>query len=218
MNRNANINLNAKTSRNSKKNKAINWSKCPFYRVPRILKFLLLKLVRTNHSPQDIAAGAAFGAFVGIVPTAGVAMLICIWAAPFLKINTFAAVSATWISNPWTYPIFYISGERLGAFLLNRTSSLTKSNIKLIVHEILKLWRMETPGQSSEKLVSIKSMLRTFENLYLGTAIEALFVASIVYWITLKLVIHYRGIKYRRKLAKALKKSKSLDIEENQNL
>lgn len=167
----------------------------------RTLKLVYYRIIRSNQSPRDIAGGVALGTFVGVLPTASIAMVICLWAAPMLGVNTPAAILATWMANPWTYPMLYIGGERLGAFLLNRTSSLSATGVMNLVRSISRFWAWTPPRTSGGGPASLRAVILTLQNLYLGTAVLGLMLASIMYWLTLRLVTRYRTNMSKRKNA-----------------
>lgn len=182
------------------------------YKIIRAFKFAYLKIIRSNHSPRDIAGGAALGAFVGILPTAGVAMLICLWAAPIMRVNTPAAMLATWVANPWTLPFFYIGGERLGALLLGRTSAIAGDKVMALFRNLSCIWTFSDNASSGNVMHSTRTIITTFQNMYLGTAVLGILTASIIYWFALKMVLRYRNIKHKRHMIRLKRQRPSLTI------
>lgn len=80
-------------------------------------KLNLLRFLRLQGAPDEIAKGVAIGIFVGMTPTLGVQMVIAIFVAIWLKQNKIAAALGVWITNPVTaapiYALQYESGRRL---------------------------------------------------------------------------------------------------------
>ena len=80
-------------------------------------KLNLLRFLRLQGAPDEIAKGMAIGIFVGMTPTLGLQMLIAIFIAMLLKQNKIAAALGVWITNPVTaapiYALQYESGRRL---------------------------------------------------------------------------------------------------------
>ncbi|MEW6662934.1 MAG: DUF2062 domain-containing protein [Bacillota bacterium] len=78
---------------------------------------ILAKLSQINDPPKKIAKGAAIGVFWGVLPTFGFAILFAIPTALLLKANKLSSISATFISNPLTTPLFYSLSFSLGTLL-----------------------------------------------------------------------------------------------------
>lgn len=80
-------------------------------------KLNLLRFLRLQGSPDEIAKGFALGIFIGMTPTLGFQMAIAIFFAFLLKENKIAAAIGVWITNPVTaapiYALEYESGRRL---------------------------------------------------------------------------------------------------------
>jgi uncharacterized protein (DUF2062 family) len=69
---------------------------------------------------QRFAAGMAVGAFFAMMPPLPFQMLGAALIAYITRVNVPAALAATWISNPFTFPICVYVQYRLGCFLLKR--------------------------------------------------------------------------------------------------
>lgn len=68
---------------------------------------------------QRFAAGLAVGAFFAMIPVP-FQMPASALIAYITRVNIPIAVAATWISNPFTYPVVVFAQYRLGCFLLSR--------------------------------------------------------------------------------------------------
>jgi len=84
----------------------------------RQLKLNLLRLVRLQASPDEIAKGVALGIFIGMTPTFGFQMAIAVFFAFLLKENKLAAALGVWITNPVTAPFIYALEYETGRILL----------------------------------------------------------------------------------------------------
>lgn len=84
----------------------------------RQLKLNVLRLIRLQAEPEDIAKGFALGIFIGMTPTFGFQMLIAIFLALLLKENKIAAAIGVWITNPLTAPFIYALEYESGRLLL----------------------------------------------------------------------------------------------------
>ncbi|PLX84790.1 MAG: DUF2062 domain-containing protein [Desulfuromonas sp.] len=85
---------------------------------PRQFKLNLIRLVRLQASPNDIAKGMALGLFIGMTPTFGFQMLIALALAVLLRENKIAAMVGVWITNPLTAPFIYGLEYEIGRVLL----------------------------------------------------------------------------------------------------
>jgi uncharacterized protein (DUF2062 family) len=79
----------------------------------RTLKYLYLKLFRTNDTPQRIALGLGIGVFLGILPGAG--PLASLIAATLLRANKAAAVLGALLTNTWTSLLTIVLAIKIGA-------------------------------------------------------------------------------------------------------
>ncbi len=78
----------------------------------------MLRLVRLQASPDEIAKGVALGIFIGMTPTFGFQMAIAVFFAFLLKENKLAAALGVWITNPVTAPFIYALEYETGRLLL----------------------------------------------------------------------------------------------------
>jgi len=84
----------------------------------RQFKLNLLRLIRLQATPDEIAKGFALGIFIGMTPTFGFQMAIAIFFAFLLKENKLAAILGVWITNPVTAPLVYALEYESGRILL----------------------------------------------------------------------------------------------------
>jgi hypothetical protein len=83
----------------------------------RQFKLNLLRLIRLQATPDEVAKGFALGIFIGMTPTFGFQIALAIFFAFLLKENKLAAIIGVFITNPLTAPFIYAleyeSGRRL---------------------------------------------------------------------------------------------------------
>lgn len=84
------------------------------------LKKLLEKFFLINDSPHKVAAGAALGVFLGIIPGEGVISTLVL--ASLFRFNRLAATAGILAANMWTTIVFLPIAVATGAFMF-RTSS-----------------------------------------------------------------------------------------------
>lgn len=86
-----------------------------------LLRWLELKIKRSNGSPHSLAMGVACGVFTSFTPYLGLHSLTAIVLALLARGNIIVAVIGTSFGNPWTFPLMWISTYKLGNLFLGRT-------------------------------------------------------------------------------------------------
>lgn len=82
------------------------------------IKKRFIALAKENSSVNEIASGAALGAFTGVFPSFGFGFLTVLFLYRFFKFNIFAAASGSLISNPLTSPLFMLLSFEIGKLVL----------------------------------------------------------------------------------------------------
>lgn len=80
-------------------------------------------LIRLHGSPEEVAWGLALGLFIAMSPTVGLQMLIAVPIATALRINSAAAATGVWLTNPLTIPFLYGLNYYIGAKILGYEST-----------------------------------------------------------------------------------------------
>ena len=70
-----------------------------------------------NGEPRYVAMGMAVGIFVSATPTIPFQTIIAVALAFILRGSKAAAALGVWLSNPITFPVFYLASYKIGAFL-----------------------------------------------------------------------------------------------------
>ena len=113
---------------------------------------ILLKLIQRNRrvlswilkqrgTPGERARGVAVGIFSGCFPFFGFQSLMGVFLASIFKGNQLLAISATWISNPFTYIPLYYFNYKVGSIFLN-TSSNKIIEKSLVIDDLWKQGRI----------------------------------------------------------------------------
>ncbi|PMQ02465.1 MAG: hypothetical protein CBR30_02150 [Dictyoglomus sp. NZ13-RE01] len=84
----------------------------------RFLRYLYIRLIRINDSPEKIAMGFSVGVFIGIFPTFGFGGILALLLAKAFKLNYISAIIGTFIMNYFTSPIFWSLSYFVGSLLL----------------------------------------------------------------------------------------------------
>jgi len=86
-------------------------------KISRFFKFLYLKLIRINGSPQKIALGFGLGVFTGILP--GTGPFAALFLALILRANRAAALLASIVTNTWLSLVTFVLAIKSGAVIFN---------------------------------------------------------------------------------------------------
>jgi len=92
------------------------------------IKNRFLKLASEKSSVNEIASGAALGAFTGIFPSFGFGFLTVLLLYKFFKFNLVAAASGSLISNPLTSPLFMLLSFEVGEIILGTNVHFDRNN------------------------------------------------------------------------------------------
>lgn len=84
----------------------------------RLGRYVVKRLIRLAGTPHSIAAGFACGAAVSFTPFVGFHVLLGAALALVVRGNLIAVVVGTFVGNPLTFPIMWLSAYELGRLLL----------------------------------------------------------------------------------------------------
>ena len=93
----------------------------------RLISYVIQRIKRMPGSTLSIAIGAAWGVAVSFTPLLGLHLLVGLMLAYLTRGNLLACLFATFIGNPWTFPIFFYLDYRLGAFIITELGGTVKS-------------------------------------------------------------------------------------------
>lgn len=155
----------------------------------RQLRYVYLRFLRLQGSPEQLARGMASGIFSGCFPLFGFQTILGIGVATVLRGNRLMAAAATWISNPFTYVPIFAFNYQVGHWMLGGGSSQTFDDL-----DTLHSW-MDLGTEVSARLM-------------LGSAVVGTVVGVASYFIGLPLIKRVRS----RRLARQQQKLKSLDL------
>ena len=93
----------------------------------RLFSYVIQRIKRMSGSTLSIATGAAWGAAVSFTPFLGLHLLVGMMLAYLTRGNLLACLFATFIGNPWTFPLFFYLEYRLGALIISQFGGTVKS-------------------------------------------------------------------------------------------
>ena len=73
--------------------------------------------------PHFVALGMAIGVFVAATPTMPFQTVIAVSLAYFLRSSKAAAAIGVWLSNPFTFPVFYLASYKVGTLFFGNSAS-----------------------------------------------------------------------------------------------
>ncbi|MBM3250530.1 MAG: DUF2062 domain-containing protein [Candidatus Omnitrophica bacterium] len=148
----------------------------------RLLKFVYIKLVRINDSPQRIALGLGAGTALGILPGTGPIAALCV--AWLLRINRMAALLGSLLTNTWLSLVTFLASVRIGSLIL-----------RLDWHEVYGAWLEFLKNISWKNFLKLP-FLKVILPVAFGYLVVALVVGSVVYFITIVILM---GVKHGKK-------------------
>lgn len=139
----------------------------------RVLTYWVKRLSRLPGSPRSVALGVAIGAAVCFTPLVGLQWAIALGLAWVCQASLIGATIGTFVANPWTYPLIWLSLYHLGQWILGHSD-----------HEI------------SAADISLDYLLKNPWDVFLPMMIGALPLAPLV-----AIVVYYpvRNLVMRRK-------------------
>jgi len=84
----------------------------------RQIKYYYLRVIRLKGDPHELALGAAFGIFAGMMPIMPYQTALAVTLALFFKVSKITAALGTWISNPLNWYLLYRFSYKIGASIL----------------------------------------------------------------------------------------------------
>lgn len=152
----------------------------------RWLRYMKIKFLRINDTPEKIAKGAALGVFLGIYPTFGLGILLAWVGSAIMGWNKAASVLGSLIMNPLTTPFFWTASVATGALIFNQDSRL--------IFEELKSRELSADG-------GILWNLKTSALIYLaGNTIISVVLSIATYFLIKDVVIKHRKKRHEMRL------------------
>lgn len=136
-------------------------------RVKRFFRFLYLKLVRINDTPQRVALGLGLGVFLGLLP--GTGPLASLALAFVFRLNRIAALLGSLMTNTWLSVVTFLLSVKVGAAIMG----LNWQSVNQGVSGLFKSFHWAD-------LLKI-SVLKLLLPVFIGYCVVGFFLALIVY-------------------------------------
>lgn len=168
-----------------------------------VLRFIKMRILHTDDTPERMARGIAVGIFTAWLPLFGLHIILALILATMLRANKAMAVLWTWISNPLTAVFIYYPAYRLGRFLLGLNQNkpeLDAEQIEDIFTEILSLEHIFTDFFTPDLWKQIHAFfLQIGKEMTLGGIVLGLVAAMSSYWVCVRLIRGFQNRRQRRR-------------------
>lgn len=156
--------------------------------ISRLLRLYSLRAFPRNNPATTVAWAVFWGVWIGVMPTIGVAILLTLLFCWVFKLPKSPAIAASFVSNPFTVPLFYVGGYWLGRQILNPPP---------VEFDLIKIFTESKFSEIFEKLGAV--MAESPPHMYsflLGMLIVASFVAAL-FWVIAYYMVLYRQAQKR---------------------
>jgi len=171
-----------------------------------VLRFVKLRILHVDDSPERIARGLAVGLFIGYSPLMGIQMLLAWAAAALVRANKIVAVLCVWVSNPFTVIPIYYPSYLLGRWLIGlpqHKHQIEPEQLENLFVNTLSFYRMLTEFHTTAFWKDVSAVLmKVGLETFVGSVITGAVVAAVAYWLGYHGVVRYR----RRKQTKQEKR------------
>lgn len=168
----------------------------------RATRYVMHRMARLPDDPRRIARGVFAGTFIAFLPIPGMQFLGGWLLAWLMRGNILASLLATFISNPLTTPLIAVFSVGFGRWLLGFREALSPEKIGRAFEEAgSEVWHnivaVFTPAP-----VRWDSLLGFWDKIYwpyfVGCAGPAIFLALILYFVTIPLVQAYQQAREKK--------------------
>lgn len=163
----------------------------------RSAKYILLRLKRLPSSPYRIAVGGAVGVFVVFTPFLGIQLLMAAIVVWLLRGSIVASFLTSFVGNPLTYPIIWVSTFHLGTLLLGHNNNLELSDLQ---NKVGALGDAIGNVSGTSTVLALESLWPIMKPMAIGSLPLGGLAALVTYISVHRLVRISRAARQRRKL------------------
>jgi uncharacterized protein (DUF2062 family) len=185
----------------------------------RALRYVVHRVRRLPDPAHKIARGVAAGVFVSFTPLFGLHFVLAAALAWLLGGNIVAAILATFVGNPVTFPLIAAVSMEMGGFLLGKGHVPLPEAIGSFSQAAMEIWQ-NVGALFTENRVSWRNMEFFFDEVFLPYLVGAIFpgfvVAMVFYWVTTPVITAYqraRVARLKKRFAKKREKVISRRLE-----
>ena len=168
-------------------------SQAPSTRPGKVLSYHWRRLLRLRATPHEVALGCAAGVFAACTPFFGFQMALAAALAFFLRVSVPAALVATFVGNPLSWPAIWSASYIAGAWMLGHDPAAAADHFAESATALQAT--LSAPGNPSLD-VAMVNLSPIWQPLLLGGLAIGLLAAAISYYPTRRAV---RVFQKRRK-------------------
>ncbi len=111
----------------------------------RSTRYIVHRVRRLSATPHAVALGFAAGVFVSATPFIGFHMVMAVLTAWIIGGSIVAAALGTFVGNPLTYPLFWVSTFEVGSLMLGGGSNKLHIDLSEGIFQTDQLWPLLKP-------------------------------------------------------------------------
>lgn len=111
----------------------------------RSTRYIVHRVRRLSATPHAVALGFAAGVFVSATPFIGFHMVLAALTAWIIGGSIVAAVLGTFVGNPLTYPLFWVSTFEVGSLMLGGGKNKLHIDLSDGIFQTDQLWPLLKP-------------------------------------------------------------------------
>ncbi|MEW5962041.1 MAG: DUF2062 domain-containing protein [Pseudomonadota bacterium] len=149
----------------------------------RALTYAALRVLRLRHGAHEVALGVAIGAFAAITPLLGAQMALAGLAALALRASVAAALLATFVGNPLSWPVIWAATYALGRHMMGLDALAAPVGL---VPRLDALWQALMQGSLDMVSAALALLAPVLAPMLAGSVPIGLLVGGIFYYIVRK--------------------------------
>lgn len=176
----------------------------------RAASYVIHRLRRLPDAPERIARGIAAGVYVSFTPLFGLHFLSAALIAFVMRGNILAALLATFVGNPITFPLFATASLETGYWLLGSEFRMPLSEVMpTFGHVTVQLWA-NINALFNADVVHWDSVIRFFRGVWLpylvGSIVPGTITSIAFYYASLPLIKAYQKLRTKRRAEQSEKR------------
>lgn len=151
----------------------------------RYATYLWRLMVRGHATPHQIALGCAIGVFAACTPLFGIQMLMAASLAYVARANIPAALIATFVGNPFSWPAIWGASYMAGTFVLGLDPAFAADHVKGTAIAISQSLKDPSSANIDAAVITLSPL---FMPMAIGSFIVGLVAAAAAYYPTARAV------------------------------
>lgn len=111
----------------------------------RSTRYVVHRVRRLSATPHAVALGFAAGVFVSSTPFIGFHMVLSAALAWIIGGSIVAALLGTFVGNPLTYPLFWVSSYEVGSLMLGKGDGKVQLDLSQGIFQTDQIWTVLKP-------------------------------------------------------------------------